>query len=87
MILHPYNILPKTLVLLIGIGPAIFLLAQGWYLHKVPKLYPKLYIISGFALIFSSIIGFYFKAWIYHIILGSILSFIAYIDFHSKNDV
>lgn len=87
VILNPYDILPKTLVLLMGIGPAIFLFAQGWYLHKIPKVRPKLYIISGLALIFSSIIGFYFKAWIYHIILGSILSFIAYIDFHSENDV
>lgn len=87
VILHPYDILPKTLVLLMGIGPAIFLLAQGWYLHKVPKVLPKLYIISGLALVFSSIIGFYFKAWIYHILLGSILVIIASIDFHSENDV
>lgn len=87
VILQPYSILPKTLVLLMGIGPAIFLLAQGWYLHKVPKVHPTLYIKGVMMLIFSSIIGFYFSAWIYHILLGSILVIIAYIDFHSENDV
>lgn len=87
VILHPYAILPKTLVLLMGMGPVIFLLAQGWYLYKVPKIYPILYISGGILLFISSVIGFYFKAWVYHILLGSILVIIAYIDFKSENGV
>jgi hypothetical protein len=58
----------------------MFLLAQGWYLYKVPKIFPTLYILSGCALLLVGIIGAAQPGWIFHILLSSILVVISFLD-------
>lgn len=81
VILHSHERLPIILVCILCGGPLLFLLAQGWYLFKIPRVKPVLYAISGIALVMSSIVGLYRQAWVYHIIIGCVLDIISFIDY------
>jgi low temperature requirement protein LtrA len=51
VIAHPHGYTSFTLSLLLCGGPILFLAAQGWYLWAVPKVWPRLHIIGGVALL------------------------------------
>jgi len=61
-------------------GPIMFLLAQGWYLYRVPRVRPTLYIAGVIAFILSTIVGFLLSAWIYHVVIGMIFVVISYFE-------
>lgn len=84
IILHPFEVPSPVLSFLLGGGPILFLVAQGWYLIKVPNVMPHLYVICGFLLLFVSIRSCLFPAWIALIIVGLILTLLAIIDSQQK---
>lgn len=85
IILNPYEQLPLILVFLIISGPIMFLLAQGWYLYKIPRVRPTLYIISVIGFLFSVIVGLSQPAWLYHLLIGTIFVIVTYLDIHYMN--
>lgn len=85
IILHPYEKLPLILVCLIISGPIMFLLAQGWYLYKIPQVRPTLYLISGIVFLLSVIVGLSQTAWIYHLLIGTIFVIVTCLDIRYMN--
>lgn len=80
IILNPCEELPTIIIFILITGPIMFLLAQGWYLYKVPKTFPTLYVLSGCFLLIIGIIGASQPASIFHILLSSILVVISFLD-------
>lgn len=85
IILHPYEKLPLILVCLIISGPIMFLLAQGWYLYKIPQVRPTLYLISVIGFLLSVIVGLSQPAWLYHLLIGTIFVIVTYLDIYYMN--
>ncbi len=52
VITHPHGHTSFALTMLVTGGPFVFLVAQGWYLWAVPKVWPQLQVIGGVALLF-----------------------------------
>lgn len=77
---HPYSKVPGLIACLFGSGPVIFLLAQGWYQHRITKIKPLLYGISGIVLIMTNSFALNQEAWVYQIIQGGILFLVSFID-------
>ncbi len=80
IILHPYEAPSPVLSFLLGGGPILFLVAQGWYLTAVPNVRPRLYVICGILLLFASSVSCLFPAWITLIIIGLIFTVLAILD-------
>ena len=81
IILHPFDLPSPVLSFLLGGGPILFLIAQGWYLIKVPNIRPHLYVICVFLILLVSIAACFFPAWIGFIAIGLIIIVLAILSF------
>ncbi|MHC1681489.1 MAG: low temperature requirement protein A [Clostridiaceae bacterium] len=80
IVLHPFDVPSPVLSFLLGGGPILFLVAQGWYLIKVPNVSPRLYVACGVLLFIVSIGACFFPAWISLVIVGLIITLLALLD-------
>jgi len=57
------------------------LLAQGWYLVKVPNIKPYMYAIAAFLILIVNICACFFPAWVSLIATGIIITILAILEF------
>jgi Predicted membrane protein len=81
IIMHPFDIPSPVVSFLLGGGPILFLIAQGWYLMKVPNIKPRMYVIIGFLILLVSIVACFFPGWIVLIAIGFIITILVIFEF------
>jgi len=68
------------LSMLLSGGPILFLAAQGWYLWAVPKVFSRLHLIGGVALLFVGVATLAVPHYAAMILVGASLTAIAIAD-------
>lgn len=81
IIMNPFEVPSPVLSFLLGGGPILFLLAQGWYLMKIPKIKPYMYALSAFLILIVNIGACFFPAWVSLIATGIIIIILAILEF------
>lgn len=81
IIMHPFDVPSPVLSFLLGGGPILFLLAQGWYLVKVPNIKPYMYAIGAFLILIVNIGACFFPAWVSLVATGIIITILAIVEF------
>ncbi|MGD8403739.1 MAG: low temperature requirement protein A [Anaerolineales bacterium] len=80
VIVHPYGHTTLPLSLLLGVGPLIFLLTQGWYLWVVPNVRSNLHFIGGIGLLILGFATQLVQPYIALILVGVSLALLALLD-------
>jgi len=80
VIAHPYGQPSFSLSLLLGVGPLIFLLTQGWYLWVVPNVRSNLHFIGGFGLLIIGLGTQFVQPYSALILVGVSLAVLAILD-------
>jgi low temperature requirement protein LtrA len=81
IIMHPFEVPSPVLSFLLGGGPILFLLAQGWYLIKVPNIKPYMYAVGAFLILIVNIGACFFPAWLSLIATGIIITILAILEY------
>jgi len=77
VIAHPYGHISLELGLLLGVGPLIFLITQGWYLWVVPNVRSNLHFIGGIGLLILGLATQFVQPYIALILVGASLTALA----------
>jgi len=80
VIANPYGHTSFPLSLLLGVGPLIFLMTQGWYLWAVPNVRSNLHFIGGIALLILGLATQFVQPYIALILVGVSLAVLAFLD-------
>jgi len=80
VIAHPHGHTSFALCLLLGGGPILFLVAQGWYLWTVPNVRSKLHVIGGVALLFVGLATLTVPPYVALLLVGASVSTLAILD-------
>jgi low temperature requirement protein LtrA len=77
VIAHPQGQTSFALSLLLGGGPILFLVAQGWYLWAVPNVRSRLHVIGGVALLLVGLATLAVPPYIALLLVGTSLAILA----------
>jgi low temperature requirement protein LtrA len=80
VIAHPYGHTSLSLSLLLGVGPLIFLVTQGWYLWVVPNVRSNPHFIGGIGLLIIGLATQFVQPYIALILVGVSLAVLAILD-------